>query len=66
MAELELTIRIPVAGTMTAIPTREHIFTPGVAGRRLVNSAHVADVGGLASVELVAERLCIELKTGER
>jgi hypothetical protein len=64
--ELEATIRIPVAGATLTIPTQERIFEPGIAGGREVNSVHVADVGGLQSVELEDGRLCIELKTGER
>jgi hypothetical protein len=35
MAEFELTIRIPAGGTTISIPTRERVFTPGVAGGRV-------------------------------
>ncbi len=64
--ELEVTIRIPVGGATMTIPTRERIFDSDAAGGRVVDSVHVADVGGLQSVEFVDGKLFIELKTGER
>lgn len=63
--ELEAIIRIPAAGATMAIPTREPVFRPGVAGPQIVDSSHVADVGGLRTVELEDGLLRIELKSGE-
>ena len=64
--ELEVTIRIPVAGATLTIPTREKMFDDAAPGGRVVDSVHVADVGGLQSVEFVEGKLFIALKTGER
>jgi hypothetical protein len=46
------------------VPTRQRVFDD--AGSRVLDSVHVADVGGLQSVELEDGLLRIELKTGER
>jgi transposase-like protein len=64
--ELEVTLRLPAAGAVMEIPVRQRDFQPGVAGARILDTVHVADVGGLQSVELEAGLLRIELKTGER
>ena len=62
--ELEAVIRIPVGLATLTIPTRQRVFDD--AGSRVLDSVHVADVGGLESVEFVRGKLLIELKTGER
>jgi hypothetical protein len=63
--ELEATIRIPVAGATMTIPTRDRIFTPGVAGGRVMDSIHTADLGSLRTVELEDGVLKISLRSGE-
>jgi hypothetical protein len=61
--ELEVTLRIPAAGSTLTIPTRQRVFDD--AGSRVLDSVHVADVGSLQSVEFADGQLRIELRTGE-
>jgi hypothetical protein len=63
--ELEIVLRVPTSGSTLQIPTRERIFEPGVPGGRMASSVQVAEVGGLAAVELAGGQLRIALKTGE-
>jgi hypothetical protein len=64
--ELEITLRVPVAGATLAIPTRQRVFDGAAGGGRVVDSVHVADVGGLQSVELDDGKLFLELRSGEK